>query len=72
MNMNDYDVIYNDAVYKAISIEPDYSKNVDDGINTGVHIPKFLNVFCIDTNGNMIAVYDESFMFRFIRKERVK
>lgn len=66
--MSDYDVIYNERVYKCINMNVCFDKPSEE--EKSIHKPKFLDVVCIGQDGEVIAIHDETFMFRFIRKGR--
>jgi hypothetical protein len=68
MNMSDYDVIYKERVYKAVDMNVCFDKPPEG--EKSIQKPKFLDVICIDQSGEIIAIHDETFMFRFIRKGR--
>lgn len=67
MNISAYDVIYKEIVYKCVNIMPEWPERVI-GSDMGVERPKFICVICIDSDGQVISIRDEAFMFRFIRK----
>ena len=64
MNINGYDVVYNERVYNGIEIMPEWG---DDG-SIGISSPKRLHVLCIDSNANVADLYDEAQRFRFVRR----
>ena len=66
ININNYDVIYDERVYKCVDMDMMFENMV--GNQAGVDKPKFLTVVCINEDGNIILVHDESWRFRFIRK----
>lgn len=67
MNISAFDVIYKEIVYKCVDMEPDWTDSKFPYESTSAR-PKFLNVTCIDSDGQVIAFHDKTFMFRFIRK----
>lgn len=68
MNITEYDVIYDGRIYNGIDIMPDWGQGfVDDG-SAEVRSPKRLHVLCIDSNANVVDLYDEALYFRFVRR----
>lgn len=66
INISGYDVIYNETVYKCIDVNPIFDYNGSEP--PAKYNPKFIDVCCIDQDGLIVFMHDETFMFRFIRK----
>ncbi|WP_313292596.1 hypothetical protein [Faecalispora jeddahensis] len=67
MNISDYDVIYKEVVYKCVNMMPQWKDpNYPNGV--GIFKPAFMEIICVDSDGQVITICDEAFMFRFIRK----
>ena len=69
MNITDFDVIYDERVYKCV----DCFTLFNEGHKTpecGIDKPDRIEILCINEDGNIIALRDEAWMFRFVRKER--
>ena len=69
MDVTGFDMIYKERVYKCIDMMPVFNGQPIDESQPSVK-PKFINVCCIDEDGEVVCFYDETFMFRFIRKGR--
>ena len=69
INLNDYDVIYKERVYKCLDMQMEFR---DDGriTDSPFEKPNFLTVCCINEDGTIILIRDEAWMFRFVRKGR--
>jgi len=66
INISGYDVIYNEMVYKCVDMNLTFGELVKEP--KIIEKPKFLDVVCINQDGEAIVIHDETFMFRFIRK----
>ena len=68
MNVESFKVIYKNRVINPIEVCTDFSCNeIKDDI-TGIVKPKFLHVTFVDEDGEIAAVHDETFMFKFVRR----
>jgi hypothetical protein len=70
INISGYDVIYKEIVYKCVDMNL-----IFDGVELSskpIAKLQFLDVACINQDGEVILIHDESFMFRFIRKAGAK
>lgn len=70
INLSDYDVIYNERIYKALDMQIEFDCIPGSEPDKAVHMPKYLDITCINEDGNVITIHDENTKFRFVRKER--
>lgn len=64
IDMSNYKMIYNDRVYNVVGIIP----TLDFSEGNGFKKVKFIEVSVIDEDGELKIIYDEAFMFKFVRR----
>ena len=67
IDMSNYKMIYNEQVYNVVGVMPEFEFNTTNE-EKRTRKPKFLEVSCIDENGELIFISDETFMFKFVRR----
>lgn len=69
IDMTDYKMIYKDQVFNVVGIMPTIDfEGVSSMDNNGFRKVKFIEATIIDENGEVMIIYDESFMFKFVRR----
>ena len=68
IDMRGFKVVYKERVYNALNMIWDWGEHPEDNARkNGIVKPKFLTVVTLNEDGEVIAIYDEAFMFQFIR-----
>lgn len=68
IDMRGFKVVYKERVYNALNMIWDWGEHPEDNARkNGIAKPKFLTVVTLNEDGEVIAIYDEAFMFQFIR-----
>lgn len=72
IDMSMYKVIHSDKVYNAIAIGMIDMPDLKEGKAEIARKPKFLEVFVINEDGNVMSIYDEAWTFQFIPRTPTK
>ena len=65
-DMSAYKVIHSDKVYNAIGIGMIDMPPIQEDKPEIMRKPKFMEVFVINEDGNVVSIYDEAWTFQFI------
>ena len=68
MNISEYDVIYDEQVYHGIDLSVEWLEYLIDDGSERVEKPQYLNVVCVDSDGDVTVLYDDAWCFRFVRR----
>ena len=64
MDMSNYKMIYKDQVFNVIAVIP----TVEGKADAGFLKITFIEATAINENGELFIIFDEAFMFKFVRR----
>ena len=68
LDMSNYKMIYNEQVYNVVGLAPIFDFDAPDNQDAGLRKPKFIEGFVINIDGELVAINDETWRFKFVRK----
>lgn len=65
-DLSRFKVVYKERVFNAVSLRFCEFSSEEPFVDHGITSPKFIEMYAINSDGNLILLRDEAWMFQFI------